>query len=284
MGRHPASPEALSDAPRPGSDRPAPAPGRASGGAPGGGLRRWLEPALGLLFPAPCPVCVSRSDDPGHRPFCARCWRALPRFAGPGCRVCGAPHPGLDAGLACARCRRAPPPFAYVRAAAAYREGMRTAIHALKYGRRPAVARPLGGLLAELAGELLDPGHGSLPDPPPGALVPIPLHPARLAERGFNQAELLARPCAERWQLPLLHGVLVRTRATRPQTDLGEAERRTNVAGAFAVAGPGEVAGRHLLLVDDVLTTGATVAAAAGALRRAGAARVGVLVLARVED
>jgi ComF family protein len=247
-------------------------------------VSRWLDPLLDLLFPAICPVCRARSDDRIHRPFCAACWTALPLLNGPGCRICGRPFVGLAGGFACARCRQEPPSFAYARAVAAYRDGMRTAIHALKYRGRVVVARPLAGLLAEF-------GVAHLPGPPGGqpadvldAIVPVPLHGTRLAERGFNQAELLAAPLSARWGLPLLTRALVRTRPTRPQTELSEAERRANVARAFAVARPGEVAGRRLLLVDDVLTTGATVGAAARALCQSGADAVGVLVLARVAE
>jgi ComF family protein len=113
-------------------------------------------------------------------------------------------------------------------------------------------------------------------------LVPVPLHPARHAERGFNQAELLAAPCATRWRLPTLARALVRVRPTLPQADLDAEARRANVRDAFEVGRPGEVRGRRVLLVDDVLTTGATAGAAARALRAAGAAEVGVLTLARV--
>ena len=95
---------------------------------------RWLDPLLDLVFPAICPVCQSRSDDPPHRPFCGTCWAALPRVAAPVCARCGAGYPGLGAGLVCDACRRAPPPYAFARAVAEYRAGMRLAIHALKYG------------------------------------------------------------------------------------------------------------------------------------------------------
>ncbi len=157
---------------------------------------------------------------------------------------------------------------------------MRAAIHALKYGGRTVVAGPLAGLLAEAGPRLL----GGVPRERVDALVPVPLHRGRLAERGFNQAELLARPCARRWGMPVLSRALVRTRHTRPQAELEGAARHDNVAGAFAVVRSREVVGRRLLLIDDVLTTGATAAAAARALRYGGAAEVGVLVLARVAD
>ena len=163
-------------------------------------LARWFDPLLDLVFPAVCPVCATRSDSAAHRPFCAPCWTALPIGLRPGCPTCGAPFPGLAGALPCDACRRAPPPYAFARAVAQYRDGMREAIHALKYGGRPVLATPLGRLLAGTA-------PGVLPAPPADwaeGLVPVPLHAARLAERGFNQAELLAAPCAARWRLPIL--------------------------------------------------------------------------------
>ncbi len=246
--------------------------------SPAGRAIRWLDPLLDLVFPAVCPVCETRSGDPGPRPFCQPCWAALPAEAAPGCACCGLPFPGLDGTLPCDACRRAPPPYAFARAVAVYRDGVRAAIHALKFARRPAVARPLGRWLAEA-------GAAALPVPPAAwadGVIPVPLHPGRLAERGFNQAELLAAPCAERWGLPLLGRALVRARPTVSQTELDLAARLANVRDAFRVARPRDVQDRRVLLVDDVLTTGATVGAAARALRRAGAAAVGVLVLARV--
>lgn len=247
-----------------------------------------LRPVLDLLFPALCPVCGARSDEPRRRPFCGACWAALPLAPTPGCRTCGRTWPGLAPGLVCDGCRRHPPPFAYARAVGEFRDGMRAAIHAMKYGRRPAVAQPLGRLLAEAGGPLVTATARDAAAGAPGevidAIVPVPLHPARVTERGFNQAELLAVPCATLWGVPLRTRALARVRPTRPQTELDAAARRANVAGAFEVTRPEDVTGRRLLLVDDVLTTGATVGAAARALKAAGAETVGVLVLARVPD
>jgi ComF family protein len=148
----------------------------------------------------------------------------------------------------------------------------RDAIHALKFRGRRALARPLAKLIVEQWGAALDADVA--------ALVPVPLARGRQAERGFNQAALLAERLAAALGVPARPRWLARVRATAPQSDLGAAERRANVRGAF-VAHPA-VAGRHVVVVDDVLTTGATVAECARALKAAGAARVGVLAVARV--
>ncbi len=188
------------------------------------------------------------------------------------CLTCGLPMtvPGI-----CGACRRRQPPFAYARAAARYGEVVRETLHAFKFGGRRALAAPLAELLAEL-------GPDSLPGGAPDLIVPVPLHPRRERERGFNQALLLARRVGRAWSRPVRSDVLRRTAPTPPQTELGVDARRANVRGAFAVRRPELVADRHILIVDDVFTTGATVGECARCLRRAGAATVGVLTLARV--
>jgi ComF family protein len=149
---------------------------------------------------------------------------------------------------------------------------VREAIHGLKFGGRRSLARPLGDLVGEQCADVL----ADRPD----ALVPVPLARARERERGFNQAGLVAERLAERLGLRVRPRWLVRLRVTAPQSDLVAVERRANVAGAFAAAPV--VAGRHVVVVDDVITTGATVGECARALRAAGARRVGVLAVARV--
>jgi ComF family protein len=152
---------------------------------------------------------------------------------------------------------------------------MREAVHAFKFGGRRALAVPLGDLLVETAA-------GSLPAGAPDLLLPVPLHPRRQRTRGFNQAGLLARRLGRSHGWPVREDVLVRTVATPSQTELDAAGRRANVRGAFRLRRPAAVAGRHVVLVDDVLTTGATLSECARCLRAAGAARVGALTVARV--
>lgn len=152
---------------------------------------------------------------------------------------------------------------------------MRQAILLFKYGGRQSLGRHLGRLMVDAAESLFDPCEFDL-------LVPVPLHPSREQARGFNQAALLAKEVGRGWGLLVGHRLLRRVRATEAQSG-GRREREENVKGAFRVARPDRVEGRKLLLVDDVLTTGATVNECAKALVAAGAAEVAVYTLARVE-
>jgi ComF family protein len=242
-------------------------------------LTAWTVAALDLLFPPVCPVCRGLAREDRHGALCGRCWDALPRLAPPWCDLCGVPFPTFasaadpraTAGL-CGPCARRRPEFTYARSAGAYQESLREALHAFKYAGKTALAAPLSELALRVCG-------GALPMAP-DVVVPVPLHRARERERGFNQSALLAARIARALGVRCRPRLLWRARSTAPQTDLAAAERRANVRGAFA-ASPG-AAGRHILLVDDVLTTGATAAECARALRAAGAHTVGVLTVARV--
>ncbi|MHB9143848.1 MAG: ComF family protein [Symbiobacteriia bacterium] len=197
----------------------------------------------------------------------------------PGCLWCRAPLGGEE-GL-CPSCQAliaAGPlagvpqsPLGQVLAVAPYEAGLGEAIRMLKYGRRHFLAATLGAALAQAAGAAYPRGGVTL--------VPVPLHPHRLRERGFNQSELLARAVAERLSWPLEAAALRRLRSTRAQAKLGRAERQANLAGAFAVD-PAWQPPPRLVLIDDVYTTGATTAACAEALLAAGAERVDALTLA----
>jgi ComF family protein len=244
-------------------------------------LSSFTVAALDLVFPALCPVCHTTLGAGRRDPLCGTCWRAITRLGSPWCNRCGA-APALSASFdespravpdrPCAACASTPPAYDYARSAAVYEGELREALHALKFAGRRALANPLGELAAEQC-------LGSLPDGIE-ALIPVPLARERERERGFNQAALLARRIGRRLQVPTRPRWLVRVRATRPQSDLSAAERRANVRGAFR-ASP-RVTGRHVVVIDDILTTGATLDACASALHRAGARRVGVLTVARV--
>jgi ComF family protein len=175
----------------------------------------------------------------------------------------------------CGACRARAYGFHYARAAARYDGVVREALHAFKFRGRRALAAPLADLLIEVV-------TGRLPAGAPDLLLPVPLHPGRERERGFNQAALLARGVARAWGCPVREDVLVRTRATASQTELDAPARRANVRDAFRARRPALVAGRHVVVVDDVCTTGATLSECARCLREAGARRVGVLTVARV--
>lgn len=243
-----------------------------------------VQAALDLLFPPVCLVCGAIGH--GARPsLCGACWRGIGRLAPPWCAICGRPRwtfggptgpPPADGAPpeVCGACRRHRPRFTYARAAALYDGVLREAVQALKFAGKTALAAPLGDLL-------LDACASGLPVAP-DVVVPVPLARSRERERGFNQAALLARRVARGLGLPLDARAARRVRATRAQSELSGSERRANVRGAFAARPGPRLVGRHVLLVDDVLTTGATASECARALLGAGALTVGALAVARV--
>jgi len=176
----------------------------------------------------------------------------------------------------CARCRRGLSPHGLGLSVGPYEGGLRLLIHELKFRGRQRVAERLAERILQV------PGCSSVLSRD-AVLVPVPLHPRRRRERGFNQSELLAHAIGRRAGLRVAAETLVRRTDTAPQTGLSRAGRRSNVAGAFAVRHRGSVSGRVTVLVDDVVTTGATARACAKALKAAGAAEVRLLTAARVE-
>jgi ComF family protein len=226
-----------------------------------------LEAFLDLLYPPACIACAKVL--PVRSPFCETCDLAVERLPTARCRTCA--EPGAFARHTCPRCLGAPPPFARAWAAFAHEGPVARAIHRFKYEDHPELAPALAELLASECRQFLARA--------PRVLVPLPLHPRRYRERGYDQAWLLAQALARATGREASPNVLVRTRETRRQVGLPESERALNVAQAFQATCP--VSGQAFLLVDDVLTTGATVRAAAEALGEAGASHIEVLTLAR---
>ena len=238
------------------------------------GMRTGLRAAVDLVLPPTCLSCRKPVGAAGG--LCPACWTGMGFIERPYCERLGTPFVSDDGDATVSPAAIADPP-AYDRARAAARFGdiARDLVHFLKYGDRLDLAAPLGGWMARAGRELLSDAD---------ELVPVPLHWSRLWQRRFNQSAMLARAISVRANVPVADDILVRTRATRPQVGLARKERARNVQGAFSVEKSARVRvrGRKLIVIDDVLTSGATADACARVLRRAGAARVDVLVLARV--
>ncbi|KPV41392.1 hypothetical protein AN478_02095 [Thiohalorhabdus denitrificans] len=236
---------------------------------PGALLPGRLRDLVDLLYPVRCLVCGEAV--PGPIRLCPACRAGLPRSPERRCPRCA--YPGAAPDRPCGRCQRRPPAFQAVHAPGAYREPLAGWIRELKYGHHLGLARTLAAVADQDLGDWLHLHRFDL-------LVPVPLHRRRMADRGFNQALLLARLLGARHGLPVRAFALARTRPTGTQVGLADRQRTANVRDAFR-ARRWPVADRRVALVDDVVTTGATADAAARALLEAGAEKVGVVAVAR---
>jgi ComF family protein len=236
-------------------------------------LRGTFRLAVDVALPQLCAACREPVDGAG---LCAACWSRLSFIAPPYCQRLGIPFP-FDGGpgLLSMEAIADPPAYQRARAAVRYDEIARKLVHALKYGDRLDLAPTMGRWMAQAGRQLLAEAD---------ALVPVPLHGRRQWARRFNQSAVLAEIIAQTSGATVTHGALTRVKSTRQQVGLDKSARAENVQGAFRVRANrrADVTGRKLVLVDDVLTSGATVDACARALLRAGAASVDVLVFARV--
>jgi len=228
--------------------------------------------ALDMLFP---PQALDGGPRPLAGGFSAQAWSRIRFLDGPVCDGCGTPFE-FDIGSRCAACLAKPRAFDAARAACLYDETSRDPILKLKHADRLDLAPMLARWISRTARELIEEAD---------AIVPAPLHPLRLLRRRYNQAAEIARPLAALTGTPYLPDALVRRRATASQAGRSGSGRKRNVAGAFEVpeARRKQVEGLRILLIDDVLTTGATAEGCARALKAAGAARVDLAVVARVQ-
>jgi ComF family protein len=248
-------------------------------------LRSPLDALSCALLPASCTLCGSPLPQLSSAPICNACWHEFPAISGPCCACCGdtLDQPAaLESPSLCRLCRMAAPKFVRAVSFGLYEGRMKQAIHALKYGRIHPAARRLGKMLATAIGQLASEAPAEM------LVVPIPLHRAKRAERGFNQASRLAeqalailRKTNPDWRLTLAPSALVRLRSTQSQAGLNPRKRRINMRGAFKVPDRAAVEGNDVLVIDDILTTGATARAAAQALMKAGARSVWMATLAR---
>ena len=231
--------------------------------------------ALDVALPSLCPACREQVRDNG---LCASCWSKLSLIAPPYCERLGIPFaydPGP--GVLSMQAISDPPAYHRARAAVRYDDIARALVHALKYGDRIDLAPTMGRWMARAGSELLTDAD---------VIIPVPLHWRRLWARRFNQSALLAQAISRETGVAVADTALKRIKATAQQVGLTQSERATNVQGAFRVAPDrkAQVAGRRVVLVDDVLTSGATSDACARALLRAGARNVDLVVFARVVD
>ncbi|HXE91391.1 MAG TPA: ComF family protein [Terriglobales bacterium] len=246
------------------------------------------ESLAATLFPADCRLCKAPLSNLSRLPVCPDCLAQVVPISGAVCTVCGerlfSPHAAAARVPLCGMCGRVAPPYVKAVAFGGYDGNLRELIHLLKYERvlptADALGRFLAGAMEELGAELTE----------RPVAVPVPLDNVRVRERGFNQAERIARAALHRlrsrnraWEkVELDAGALRRVRPTQSQTGLTRHQRRANLRGAFAVPRPEAVKGRDVVVVDDVFTTGTTASECARVLRRAGARSVYVATVARV--
>lgn len=237
--------------------------------------RDWLDAGLNFLFPAVCQLCSAARATAAEGYVCPDCWQNVRFIMPPCCDRCGLPYSGdITTAFECSNCRDLDLHFRWARASVTANDFLRGVIHRYKYNRELWFEPFLADLLVRQAAPALRRENLT-------GIVPVPLHPVKQREREFNQAERLARPLAEALGIPVRTDLVRRTQPTRTQTQLDKHARADNVRHAFAPTRPRSLKTQRLLVLDDVLTTGATTSAVARVLRESGADDVLVWTLAR---
>lgn len=228
---------------------------------------------LNILFPPQCLACNAQVA--GHGTLCLNCWQHIRFITEPFCACCGLPFEyALGDGAICGECMREHPPFSRARAVFRYDEHSRPLVTKLKYADQAELAKTYGNWLNNAGRELVAASD---------VIVPVPLHYWRFLKRRYNQAALLGKALSAQSKLPMIPDALIRTRHTQPQPGLTRKQRQDNVKGAFAVPEKQakHIRGKSVLLIDDVMTTSATLSACSKALLQAGALQVYALTLAK---
>ncbi|MEI8289166.1 MAG: ComF family protein [Verrucomicrobiota bacterium] len=238
-------------------------------------ISSWLESTLGLVFPETCQLCNNERAKARDGYVCDKCRSHVRFIRPPFCDRCGRPYPGdLTTSFVCSNCSGMELHFSFARSAVVAKSAVREAIHRFKYQHALWFEPFLADLLVRAAATELERGNWDY-------IVPIPLHPLKLREREFNQAERLATHLSRAVNIRMENNFLRRISPTATQTLLTRDQRAANMKNAFAVAPGTRLDGKRIILVDDVFTTGATTSAGARALRQAGAANVCVWTVAR---
>ena len=237
--------------------------------------KAWLDAGLGLLYPEVCQLCRAARATPAQGYVCGDCQAKARFIEAPFCERCGRPFDGnITTRFECTNCREMEWDFQFARSAVVARDEVLEAIHRYKYQRALWFEPFLAELLIRAAQPALAGGKWQM-------IVPVPLHPSKQREREFNQAERLAKRLGTATGIPVNQRLLRRVVPTRTQTQLSRAERLANVRNAFAMRNGRHLNGEHIVLVDDVFTTGATTSACARVLTAAGAGAVCVWTVAR---
>lgn len=221
---------------------------------------------INSIYPSACPICENPPDDLSHAPICSSCWSQIKRYDGPSCSICALPF-ASEYSRICGSCLKKSPPFSLTIHYGLYEGVLAEAISIFKFQGIRRLAQPLGRLLLSLDIPLTD------------AIVPVPLTIKGLRRRGFNQSLLIARLIAQKMRVPLFMNTLFKIRETPPQIGLSARERKSNLKNAFTVAG--DIKDKRILLIDDVMTTGATITECSRVLLKAGAKEILVITLAR---
>ncbi|MEA3471411.1 MAG: ComF family protein [Thermodesulfobacteriota bacterium] len=238
-------------------------------------IREMFSGLTDILFPPRCIICGGSPEEGGKSPFCSECLSKINFIRPPLCPCCGLQF--TDTGGVnhlCGDCISKKPLFSTARALGIYDKILLDTIHLFKYSGKILIGERMGTFMAEHRYDSLNIGEFSL-------IIPVPLHPKKLRERGFNQSLILGRQLSKKFSIPLDFGTLKRRVDTKPQVNLGKSERIKNVKGAFMVRQKERIAGERILLVDDVYTTGSTVNECARVLIEAKASTVAVLTLAK---